>query len=495
MMKAEETHGGDLMDTNGAPGQNLMPHQQEGVLSQKNRIRNRLFDSLKRPASNLGGAMQQQQHEAAYSEAQQFYGSVAFGAPPPPPPPPAYSQAPPFGAAAVVFGVPPPPAALGAPPPPPAKNSQAQPFGAPRAFGVFGAPPPPPANSQALQPFGAPPPPPPARAGSLSEGVGDGVFFEQPIAELRRCNKGSAAQRGKFVPALLEKCGSDSFLSFVKRAGLGRPSFTPNPDCGPGNTVYDRFVEACRVLPDLASLAIVFHGTHENNIPAILKNGLDPKKRSGQAYGPGEYFSTDPGTSTGYCKYVSGVSAAQRQKMLVFLVVRPLPQQAQDAKSTTGRPTSYGKCPIDYVVVPTVEHQLPLGVLGYASVERAVLQRANAMRAKLQQLHDQVRETEIKANTARVKAKIIQKIINSEMDVASELYKKNIEYLCRASKSEISSFAHLKYDADFVGFYFPNLPPQLTKEEEDQIISVDALEKDVVEKKRLLAEQRSKQPS
>jgi len=79
--------------------------------------------------------------------------------------------------------------------------------------------------------------------------------------------------------------------------------------------------------------------------------------------------------------------------------------------------------------------------------------------------------------------------------VASEKYKKNSKYLCRASKSEISSFAHRKYDSDFVLFYFPNLPPQLTKEEEDQVVSVDALEKDVLEKKRLLAEQRSKQPS
>jgi len=415
MMKAEETHGGDLpdeerrasalfmMNDGETPGQNLM---QEGVLSQKNRsdndhsapAQNHLAPPLKRPgnweamrqrrsaASNLEGAMQQQQREAANSQAH------------------------PFGAAAVVFGVPPPPVAFGVPPPPPPASSQAQPFGALRGFGLFGAPPPPPpANSQA-QPFGAPPPP--ARAGSSSEGVGDGVFFEQPIAELRRCNKGSAAHRGKFVPVVLEKCGSDSFLSFVKRAGLGKPSFTPNPDCGPGNSVYDRFVEASRLLPDPASLAIVFHGTHENNIPAILKDGLDPKKRKGQAYGPGEYFSTDPGTSTGYCKYVSPQSAGQGKKMLVFLVVRPLPQQEQDAKSTTGRPASSVKCPIDYVVVPTAEHQLPLGVLGYASVEQAVLQRANAMRVKLQQLHDQVRETEIKANTARVKAEIIQKIIS-----------------------------------------------------------------------------------
>lgn len=35
---------------------------------------------------------------------------------------------------------------------------------------------------------------------------------------------------------------------------------------------------------------LVFHGTPERNIQSICRQGLDPKRRAGQAYGPGEYF-------------------------------------------------------------------------------------------------------------------------------------------------------------------------------------------------------------
>ena len=286
----------------------------------------------------------------------------------------------------------------------------------------------------------APPAPPAGRIGVFyEESIAVGNFYEQSIAELRRCNNGSSQQQQQqsdtFVPTVLERCGSDSFVAFVIGAGLDNPSFTPNPNCVPGNRVHDRFVQACHNLSDSSSLAIVFHGTNENNIPAILKDGLDPQKRIGQAYGPGEYFSTDPGTSTTYChRYVyapppsnaptppptnstphfarstSGALLPGR-KMLVFLVVRP--QLQQDAQSATGLPAAALSCPEDYVVVPTVEHQLPLGVLEYGNVEETTVERAKVMRTKLQQLHDQVlREMELKTNTARVKASIIQKIIS-----------------------------------------------------------------------------------
>lgn len=41
--------------------------------------------------------------------------------------------------------------------------------------------------------------------------------------------------------------------------------------------------------PILAQL--VFHGTQEANVESILKQGLDPNKRKGQAHGRGEYFA------------------------------------------------------------------------------------------------------------------------------------------------------------------------------------------------------------
>ena len=83
-----------------------------------------------------------------------------------------------------------------------------------------------------------------------------------------------------------------------------------------------------------------------------------------------------------------------------------------------------------------------------------------------------------------------------QLGVASEIYHKNSGTLCTMSKSEISKYAHQKYHCDIVGYYFPNLPPPMTKEEENQIVSVDALENDLEEgKKKLAAEQKQQPPS
>ena len=158
--------------------------------------------------------------------------------------------------------------------------------------------------------------------------------------------------------------------------------------------------------------------------------------------------------------------------MLVFLVVKPLQHGST--------------CPIDYIVVPTSEHQLPLGVLTYARVESGVLSRAQVMRTKLQQLHLELNEKEHRANIARVKAKVIQKIITDELDVASEIYQKNCQILDLAAKKEISTYAHTKFDKDFVIFYFPNLPVRMTAEEEEQMMSVEELEEEVLAKKNEL---------
>lgn len=297
---------------------------------------------------------------------------------------------------------------------------------------------------------------------------------------------------------------------FASAFGLVNPAFAPNPAAAAGREIHDRFVRACRELPEFATLAVAFHGTYEDNVETILRDGLDPKKRQGQAYGPGEYFSTDPGVSTSYCRRRLAVPppaaapqfggqppSQQGLKMLVFLVVRPLPKE--DSKPDPSKPNppsrthianQQNNCPPHYVVVPTTEHQLPLGVLSFDRVEPAALRRADAMRAKLQQLNQQIKEQEHQANKARVKAKIIQKIILGELDVAAEHYRRNRDYLCSASKREISKFAHTKYDADFVVFYFPDLPDPMTAEEEDRIVSVEALERDVEQRKKELEEQR-----
>ncbi|CAF0990082.1 unnamed protein product [Brachionus calyciflorus] len=45
-----------------------------------------------------------------------------------------------------------------------------------------------------------------------------------------------------------------------------------------------------------------WHGTSLTSIDPICKEGFDPRKRSGQAHGQGEYFGLSPQVSLGYCK-------------------------------------------------------------------------------------------------------------------------------------------------------------------------------------------------
>jgi len=45
-----------------------------------------------------------------------------------------------------------------------------------------------------------------------------------------------------------------------------------------------------------------FHGTHPRNIRTIAEHGFDDSKRSGQAFGAGEYFAKDPEVSVHYSK-------------------------------------------------------------------------------------------------------------------------------------------------------------------------------------------------
>lgn len=45
-----------------------------------------------------------------------------------------------------------------------------------------------------------------------------------------------------------------------------------------------------------------WHGTSEQNIVSIARHGFDTSRRSGQAYGAGEYFAKNPQVSLGYCR-------------------------------------------------------------------------------------------------------------------------------------------------------------------------------------------------
>ena len=118
-----------------------------------------------------------------------------------------------------------------------------------------------------------------------------------------------------------------------------------NRHARPGQPLYNRFVTAWERVQD-QTVKLVFHGTAEANIGAILRNGLDPRRRSGQAHGPGEYFAGEKNSaiSVAYCR--------GGKKMLVFAVLVDRSGLTKDSPQI--------------VVINKPEHQLPLFVLTFA---------------------------------------------------------------------------------------------------------------------------------
>lgn len=107
--------------------------------------------------------------------------------------------------------------------------------------------------------------------------------------------------------------------------------------------MYNRFVEAWQRVAD-QTVTLAFHGTAEENIESICENGLDPKRRVGQVYGPGEYFARRALTSVGYCN--------AGKKMLVVALLTDKTGLTLDNE--------------DYVVISKPEHQLPLFTVTFA---------------------------------------------------------------------------------------------------------------------------------
>ena len=71
----------------------------------------------------------------------------------------------------------------------------------------------------------------------------------------------------------------------------------------PGGVLYKKFIATKNALPQSdRKTCLAFHGTSEENVDSICKEGYDPGRRSGQAYGPGEYFATTPNIPLSYCK-------------------------------------------------------------------------------------------------------------------------------------------------------------------------------------------------
>jgi len=121
----------------------------------------------------------------------------------------------------------------------------------------------------------------------------------------------------------------------------------PNPKSLPGCQLYERFVAAWSKVPD-KNLRLVFHGTGEANIDAICRDGLDPRRRAGQAHGAGEYFGGNMDVSLAYCR--------GGRYMLVFAVLL-------DKSGVTKVVGPASGVPGEIVVINKPEHQLPLAVV------------------------------------------------------------------------------------------------------------------------------------
>lgn len=294
----------------------------------------------------------------------------------------------------------------------------------------------------------------------------DGLFFYSSYA-FELFGEKTRKEKLTFLSGFQQACSSPELIHFAKTWGLVNPTLELNARACAGNAVHDRFVAACVKLPDIATLAIVFHGTREDNIPHILKRGLDPKKRKRQNFGAGEYFSPDPGLSTSYC--------GAGRKTLVFVVVVPYT-------------SSYSHAGI--IVVPTSEHQLSLGVVSFDAAFPAALSNF-FLWTKLNGLSEKVRRASKKAAVAKVKAVIIRSLFKEGIAAAAKVYSKNVDCFDGLVKREISMYAHRLYD-DSVTSCFPNLPPPMSLDERDTaaICTVDRLEEKLMKAKRKLNRKR-----
>ena len=135
-----------------------------------------------------------------------------------------------------------------------------------------------------------------------------------------------------------------------------------NEHSKPGRPLYQRFVQAWRRVPD-KRLRLVYHATPERNIPSILRQGLDSRRRGsqhGQVGGVGEYFGKDVATSAPY--------GQGSRKMIVFAILI-------DRSGIT----SEGVAHKGEIVVNKKDHQLPLAVVVFHKQPVATLQPGSMM--------------------------------------------------------------------------------------------------------------------
>jgi len=188
-----------------------------------------------------------------------------------------------------------------------------------------------------------------ALARSLAQADGDRALAKRLRRQLRDAPGEGASWTAPSPEGLLDVLADQrrnirAWLATHAR-GLRVVHVEENPHARPYKPLYNRFVTAWERVQD-QTVKLVFHGTAEANIGAILRNGLDPRRRSGQAHGPGEYFAGEKNSaiSIPYCK--------GGKKMLVFAVLVDRSGLTKDSPQI--------------VVINKPEHQLPLFVLTFA---------------------------------------------------------------------------------------------------------------------------------
>ena len=90
--------------------------------------------------------------------------------------------------------------------------------------------------------------------------------------------------------------------------------------------------ELLAVLKSQQAYSLAFHGTPDrNNVLSIFHDGWDPSKRSGQNYGPGEYFATEINTPLQY--------ARQSGAVVIAILLPGTFQAAQNGYCVVNNPT------------------------------------------------------------------------------------------------------------------------------------------------------------
>ena len=159
--------------------------------------------------------------------------------------------------------------------------------------------------------------------------------------ERRKAAEAAAAAADSFDVLADHRTGIRDMLK-EQAKGINVTSVAENPHSCVGTELYNRFVEAWQRVED-QTVTLAFHGTAEAKIEPICRDGLDPKLRTGQALGCGEYFGKQAAQSLGYCR-------GGRKMLVVALLTDKTGLTAQN---------------VGVLVINKPEHQLPLFVVSF----------------------------------------------------------------------------------------------------------------------------------